>query len=196
MSNLIGLKLLRTLTCSFRMNDVGPWARVGEQHVVLVTPGLDHIQTVKAAISNLQVLASIRSERPVKPVTDLIVDGEHSICASTALGTAPAHAIATDVPLILTQQQDPRGVVAGFVHQRGLLILEDNQVDVYLAAHGPKYVLFAPVANYVLTLEPGLVSTSSLVARAELSWVRGKLYVWRLALRSFPLAPMPTCAWT
>lgn len=127
------------------MNDVGPWARVGEQHVVLVAPGLEHLKNVKAAIHNLHVMAGLRSERPVTPLTDLIVDGEESLCLSTPIGTFPAHAVATDVPLVLTQQQDPRGIVAAFIHQRGLMVLEDNQVDVYLAAHGPKYVLFALV---------------------------------------------------
>lgn len=165
------------------MNDVGPWARVGDQHVVLVTPGLDHIKTVKTAIGNLQVMAGLRSERTVQPMTDLIVDGEDSICAKTALGTAPAHAVAGDVPLVLTQQQDPRGVVAGYLHQRGLLVLEDNQVDVYLAAHGPKYVVHAPVSNWALTLRAGLVSMSFLADPVVLSCVLGRSSASRLVSR-------------
>ena len=104
--------------------------------MVVATPNLPHLDDVKQGLSNIHVLARLRQEEgKLKPMTDLMIEGEDVLLVSTPLGTNVTHAVAGDLPLTLTHQQDPNGVVAQFVHQRNQLILEDNQVDVYLASH-------------------------------------------------------------
>ena len=79
-----------------------------------------------------------QAEGKLKPSSDLMIEGEDVFLISTPLGTNAAHALADDLPLTLTHQQDPEGIVANYVNQRNQVILADNQVDVYLAAHQGK----------------------------------------------------------
>ncbi|KZV60301.1 hypothetical protein PENSPDRAFT_694389 [Peniophora sp. CONT] len=125
-----------------RFNDISQgmaWGQAAQQYVMLAMPGLQDMEDIKQAIGYIHVMGSLAyPEGQVRPLTDLIVDGEEVICASTPLGTPLHHTIPTDIPLVLTQQQDPNGVVTQYVQQRNMVILEDNQVDVYLATHLPK----------------------------------------------------------
>lgn len=94
------------------------------------------MQQLKRAIRNAHVMAHLRYlEGQLKPLTDLVVDDEDAICASTPLGTPLALLVPGDVPLTLTQLQDPQGLVGQYINSRGMVILGDNEVDTYMATH-------------------------------------------------------------
>ncbi|VDC02157.1 unnamed protein product [Peniophora sp. CBMAI 1063] len=114
------------------LTQIPAYGRFGHQYIALTAPGLSTIATIKHAISVVHVMASlICPEGSLRPLTDLFLDGEDAVLASAPLGTPAHHAHPDDTPLVLTQQQDPNGHVQQYCQQRGLLVLQDNQVDVF-----------------------------------------------------------------
>lgn len=92
-------------------------------------------------MQNVHVMASLRRpENTLLPLPDLVVDGEAAICASIAIGTPRASIFDGDEPLVLTPEQDPRGVVQQYLARRDMVMLDDNGVDYYLASHEEKCV--------------------------------------------------------
>ncbi|KZV61103.1 hypothetical protein PENSPDRAFT_671232 [Peniophora sp. CONT] len=137
-----GILTLKSTMPYNRFSDIGlgtPYGQAGHQFVMLAMPDLDSLEAVKQAISYIHAMGGLAyPEGKLKPLTDLVIDGEEVICASTPLGTPVAHALPSDIPLTLTQVQDPNSIVAQYVQQRNQIILEDNQVDIYLATHRAK----------------------------------------------------------
>lgn len=83
-----------------------------------------------------------RAEGKFKTMVDHYVDGTPALVASTAISTPRIRLLEGDEPLTLTELQDPRGVITQWVSQRNHVIVEDNQVDVYLTARTEKYVVW------------------------------------------------------
>ncbi|VDC02637.1 unnamed protein product [Peniophora sp. CBMAI 1063] len=89
-----------------------PWGPFGHQYVVLTAPGLSTIATIKEAISVVHVIAALTCpEGSLRLLTDLFLEGDDAVIASTPLGTQAAHAHLDDTPVVLTQQQDPNSHV-------------------------------------------------------------------------------------
>ena len=122
-----------------RLSKSESYVPAAHQFVVLTDPGVEIFAKVNEALHNFHVMARLRRpEGTLKPRTDLILDGDHAICASTAIPTPRKRMFDDDEPLTLTELQDPKGVVTAYTTQRDHVILEDNQVDVYIASHEEK----------------------------------------------------------
>ena len=104
-------------------------------------PNLEYREDIKEALEVFHVLA--RTRRPhgsLRDLRDFHVDGEEAICACTPICTPVERVLDDDVPQILPEVQDPKGVVQQYLQLRRSVILPENEVDVYLATHGRRYV--------------------------------------------------------
>lgn len=76
-----------------------------------------------------------RAENVVKPMLELVIDGEEVILASTPFSTPRNRLLEGDEPLTLTNEQDPNGILTAYAQQRGHVFLSENQVDVFMGVH-------------------------------------------------------------
>ena len=79
-----------------------------------------------------------RPKDPLRPLENLIIDGDGALYVGNALSTPRSRLLADDEPLTLSDEQDPNGVVMQWINQRDHVILEDNQVDVFMGMRGEK----------------------------------------------------------
>ena len=104
-----------------------------------------------------------RAEGTLKPHMDLEIDGESALLAATAISTPRHRILEGDEPLTLTDKQDPRHIVANWVHQRNQVILEDNQVDIFIAAHSTRCASISLSTNLITDGNVARGSTSCTV---------------------------------
>ena len=150
-----------------RLNKSESYVPSAHQFVVLLDPGLDIFRRLNRAASNFHVMASLcRPQGMLKPRTDLFLDGDAAICASTAISTPRHRMFDGDEPLTLTHEQDPKGVVMNYLIQRDHVVLEDNQVDVFIASREERYVTTDHALDCYTHEAQGLASTSSTAAPA------------------------------
>ena len=98
-----------------------------------------YFEDIKRALNNLHVMARLhRSRDPLRPLENLVIDGEGALYVGNALATPRSRLLADDEPLTLSDEQDPDRVVTQWITQRDHVILEDNQVDVYMGMRGKK----------------------------------------------------------
>lgn len=197
------------LTSKSSINKTEPWLPPFHQYVVCAMPGLKSFDDVVRAINTTYVMARLRlKEGLLKPMTNLVVDGEEAICAMTPFGTPVDRMRKQDVPLELTTEQDPRFVVREFLRRRDLVVLEDNQVDVYLSHHLDKYVFYCREMLFYLTLyrageyelyggASGALVRPGQIVRLEVGFrivPAGHQYVHRMDLKSVVIINDDICA--
>lgn len=119
-----------------RLNSGQSLAPLGYQYIALFAPENPYFDKVLEAVRNLHVMARLsRAENVVKPMLELVIDGEEAILASTPFSTPRNRLLEGDEPLTLTNEQDPNGILTAYAQQRGHVFLSENQVDVFMGVH-------------------------------------------------------------
>ena len=91
---------------------------------------------IQEALRVVWVMASLRCRQDgLLPLRDYSVDGENAICVNNAIGIPRSRLPSGGQAIQLTPDVDPRGFVQTYLDRRGLVVTEDNLVDVYLAEH-------------------------------------------------------------
>ncbi|VDC00229.1 unnamed protein product [Peniophora sp. CBMAI 1063] len=82
------------------------------QYVVLADNGDTDFKNFQKAIQNFWVMACLRRpEGKLRPLNDLVINGNQAICISTPISTPRNRMCEGDEPLTLTADQDSQGIV-------------------------------------------------------------------------------------